>query len=280
MHNLPICVLSLPESVGRRQRISGLLNGLGLAFEFRDAWSPEDIPEDMQELLGVRNRAGDADSAALLPTERACYASHMGIISDVAQGRLPSPLLVLEDDAIFDERSAEFARRLHQLMQNDPEIEYVNFKNTKGPYVLKRMPVLDEACIFVPWYPSLGMVAYMIRREGARKILRLRRKGNRPLDQEMRHVIWEQDLKYWECFPSMVAHDDARDSTIDPEHRRIARKIGFGEKLEKLGHMLKKHGAGNFMKFYPLFLRDKLARKRAGAAKEEAGEQRLLKKHP
>jgi len=261
MCDLPIRVLSLPDSEGRRRKISGMMERLGLAFEFRDAWSPADIPDEMLELLGRQKRKAGMRSGDLLPTELACYASHLGIISDVAEGRLPSPLLVLEDDAILDQRSVEFARRLHDLMRDNPAIEYVNFKNTKGPYVLDKIAVLDDACIFVPWYSSLGMVAYMVCREGARKILRLREKGNRPLDLDMRYAIWEQDLRYWECYPSMIVHDGAQHSTIDPENRRSGRRIDGRTKAGKLVSILKKHGVLNFVRFYPLFIRDKMRRK-------------------
>ncbi len=252
-----------------------MMERLGLAFEFRDAWSPADIPDRMLELLEVRKPEAEQRSGDLLPTELACYASHLGIISDVAEGRLPSPLFVLEDDAILDGRSVEFARRLYGLMRDNPAIEYVNFKNTKGPYVLDRIPVLDDAFIFVPWYSSLGMVAYMIRREGARKILRLREKGVRPLDLDMRHAIWEQDLKYWECYPSMIAHDGAQDSTIDPENRRMGRRIDGRTKAGKLACIFRKHGMLNFMKFYPLFLRDKVRRKSRQGMKRIGNSDRL-----
>lgn len=259
MSDLPIRVLSLPHSEARRRKICGMMERLGLTFEFRDAWSPDNIPEWMLALL---EKNAEADTKTLLPTELACYASHLGIISDVAEGRLPSPLLVLEDDAILDSRSVEFARRLYGLMCDNPAIEYVNFKNTKGPYILDRIPVLDDAFIFVPWYSSLGMIAYMVRREGARKILRLRQKGNRPLDLDMRYAIWEQDLKYWECYPSMIGHDGAQDSTIDPQNARVGRRIDGRVKQEKLARILEKHGLLNFVRFYPLFIRDKIRRKR------------------
>jgi len=269
--DLPVCVLSLPDSEGRRHRISGMMEELGLAFEFRDAWSPAEIPDGILKMMN--GREAEAERAlsrigGLLPTEVACYASHLGIISDVAEGRLPSPLLVLEDDAVLDQRSAEFALRLYRLMQDNPEIEYVNFNNSKGPYILDKIPVLDEVFIFVPWYSSLCMVAYMIRREGAQKIMQLREKGKRPVDVDIRYAIWENDLKYWECFPSMV-RQNAESSTIDPASSRNLRKINKNEKFEKMSHMLRKHGYINFIKFYPIFLRDKIIRKQKRRMVEE-----------
>ncbi len=255
MDDIPIFVISLPDSRGRREKISRMMERLGLVFEFRDAWAPSNIPDRMLEIMGIRidRREALSNTGSLLPTELACYASHLGIISDVAEGNLPSPLLVLEDDAMLDQRSVEFARRLYSLMRENTGIEYVNFKNTKGPYILDRIHVLDDAFIFVPWYSSLGMVAYMIRREGARKILKLREKGGRPLDIDIRYAIWEQDLKYWESYPSMINHDDAQISTIDPEQKRSYRHIDGRTKRRKLGNILKKARNIEFCKILPSF---------------------------
>ncbi len=267
---IPIIVLSLPNSEERRIKIAHRLDVLGLEFEFRDAYSPADVPNSILRIMNI-NRIGEVEFSGpktLLPEEIACYASHLKILSDIANGMLPSPIIVLEDDAILDEKSIEFANVIYRIMKYNTDIEYVNFNNAKGPYIVKKISILDDVIIFVPWYSSLGMFAYMVCKEGAKKILRLKSKGKRPIDMEIRHAIWNEDLKYWEAFPAMALHEHGY-STIDKNLYRNTRKEfkKFSYKGLKMLYILKKHGVLNFIKYYPVFLWHKVVKKYANCGR-------------
>ncbi len=141
---------------------------------------------------------------------------------DVARGTLPSPLMVMEDDAAPTPEAVPVMRRAFEMVASHPEeIEFLNLYQ-KGPKaVLEKRPLVEGIDIIRNFVPSFCTHCYIITREGSRKFLSFRKERTFPVDADIFFAALQADMKVWETSVAVVCqnHPDL-ESIIDPTDRR------------------------------------------------------------
>ncbi len=196
-------VINLDRDVERMAHMRRELAAAGLSYQRFDALRGDNLPTDLGGYF--------ADCRTLSPGEIGCYASHLHICRMVADGVLPSPLLVLEDDVVLRPHFAEMLRSLIDALP--PHWDIVRLSHpTKRATVRAASLAQDYDLVrysYVP--PSTG--GYLLSRDGARKFLAMRRR-ELPVDQDLRRV-WAWGLETYGVSPPPLRNDCFGVSTID-----------------------------------------------------------------
>lgn len=208
MHRTPhIVVINLDRDADRLAHMQHQFDRLALSFERFAAINGANMPEALRSYF-PRDRE---DQAALSPGEIGCYASHLAICQRIADGSLPSPLCVLEDDV---ELPSDFAAILSAVLERLPsDWDMVRLSNdTKRAVMpLQRLSGQFKLVRYTNVPGSTG--ASLITRAGAEKFLK---QGARtlPVDQDLRRV-WAWGLNTFGVTPAPVRRDVLGASTID-----------------------------------------------------------------
>jgi glycosyl transferase, family 25 len=147
----------------------------------------------------------------LSPGEIGCYASHLEICHMVADGRLPSPLLVLEDDIALVVGFAETVRRLVQALPPGWDIVRLSYPTKRAKVRVARLTPAHELVRYTHVPTSTG--AYLISSSGARKFLAARRR-ELPVDIDLRRV-WAWRMNTYGVAPPPVLNDRLGASAIE-----------------------------------------------------------------
>lgn len=243
-HMPTIIIVSLPDAVERRERMRQQMRELGLPFRFFDAYRPETMPDNLRSYFFDDH--GRPYSEILLPGEIGCYASHLGVMSLLAEGELEEPLLVLEDDANIREGAVErIARIAHAMRQQPDRIEHVNLYHSRFRCPQERLNLGSNLQLIQPFFPSVLTVGYITSRRAAQKFLKWKQQRILPVDIDIRLMALE-NLNYWESDPALVIPNGAM-STIDQAAGRkskerkkklkriYSKKIAFATARHKYG---------------------------------------------
>ncbi|WP_269813952.1 glycosyltransferase family 25 protein [Serratia liquefaciens] len=181
---IPIYVVSMKKDEARRGVLQAAFDKLDIDFKFIDAVVGKDVSESERAKL---NFSGTDSRKGRLPTdgEIGCSLSHQLIYKDIVQ-RDEAWSIILEDDAIIDERFNTFYRALNQqvLSQNfDTNALYLLGGQEGVAYQPKvalsrrNKIVLGNGVIFRRAIKSEGYLfrtcCYMMSKELAEKLLRL-----------------------------------------------------------------------------------------------------------
>lgn len=198
-----VIVINLDRDIGRMAHMRRELAAAGLSFERFEAVRGGKVPLELSNyFVGCKT---------LSPGEIGCYASHLQICRMVADGSLPSPLLVLEDDVALNPR---FAETIQALINALPEAwDIVRLSHPTKRATVRVASLAGERDLvrytFVP--PSTG--GYLLSQAGARKFL-AERPRVLPVDQDLRRV-WAWGLETYGVSPPPLRNDCLGVSTID-----------------------------------------------------------------
>ncbi len=212
----------------RRDKIRKRVSELDIDYSFFSACTSVSIPPHIRHFF--LNKDGEPWNNVLLPGEIGCYASHLTIMHSMLVGELPSPLLVLEDDAIPDMKYVKYMRSIFKFTNNNPDrINYVNL-HMVAPYVPMEKANIDSSLKLIKNYiPSFGTFAYVINREGAEKFLNFSEKRTSPIDLDIIIASLTTDFHVWETCKNIFHHDfDIDEQAIDSEgSRKVSRDPKF-----------------------------------------------------
>ncbi|MDP9840768.1 glycosyl transferase family 25 [Neorhizobium huautlense] len=137
------------------------LQRLGLSFEFMDATTAGDIPDEEMKRLQRRW------ARRLRDTEVSCALSHRKAWGIVAKA--PRPMLVIEDDVILSTDIATVLTAAATLS----DVDCVNLETFGAPKTLGRPRALAQAGYTVAevFRDSAGAAAYLLWPQGAQKLL-------------------------------------------------------------------------------------------------------------
>lgn len=200
-------VINLDRDTERLAHMQHQFDRLALSFERFAAINGADIPVSLRSYF-PRERE---DQSPLSAGEIGCYASHLAICQKIADGALPSPLCVLEDDV---ELPQDFAAILSALIERLPvQWDMVRLSNDTKRAV---MPIerLSGQFKLVRYSNVPGSTgASLISRSGAEKFLK-KCARTLPVDQDLRRV-WAWRLNTFGVTPAPVRRDVLGASTID-----------------------------------------------------------------
>lgn len=160
-----------------------------------------------QESEAVRRQHYSAQDNArryfrpLLPGERGCYLSHVRAWRSLLSSAAPA-LVVLEDDVSLQ---PDFVEVLQSLAKSPPDWDMVKLVVRGRERPAQRLRPLSGGHALIEYrrVPSLTS-AYVVSREGARKLLASRVPFARPIDVDLRH-FWENDLVVRGVWPNPVS---------------------------------------------------------------------------
>src|ERR1700693_1453429 len=159
---LPVYVISLRTSEGRRRNMTERLGALGIPFQFVDAIDgrTERLPDVFDGARIVRDRFYGESSLACSLSHRHVHRMMLDRGDDVA--------LVLEDDALF---APDFSVMLSEA--NKFDFDVLKLEGGRHHY---RHVCVSQRCQYsveVGIIPSHGAAAYLVTRAGARKFCQL-----------------------------------------------------------------------------------------------------------
>ena len=230
LSNIPIYVITLPESKDRQQAIQSQLSALNLPFTFFDAVDGRKTPD--HPLFKKYNdkkrvwRRGKA--AAMRPSQLGCFASHYLLWQQcVADGK---PIIVLEDDATLLEPFARFCERMHEFAKHH-DLMWLH-SNSKRERMKGR--VLENTAGFkVVRFPKgyTITVGYMLTPKGASTLLAHAQEWVYPVDITMDR-FFEHHLDCVSVEPFVVGHDEGFESAINPVNAQPQRRT-FAERVRR-----------------------------------------------
>lgn len=198
-----IVVINLDRDTERMAHMRAEFARANVAYERFAALRGDELPADLARYFPF--------GAPLSPGEIGCYASHLAIMQRMLRGKLPAPLLVLEDDVGLP---ANLGAELAALLAALPESW--DIVRLSYPTKLVTRPVAQlrggRQLVRYSRVPTTTG-AYLISLSGARKFLAARPRGA-PVDHDLRHV-WEWDLATYGVSPPLIAHEVLSASTID-----------------------------------------------------------------
>lgn len=214
---LPIFVISLKRRVDRLQHMQALLAARGLQAEFVDAVDGAALTPE-QSARYDRRRALRVYGAEMNAAEIGCHLSHLEVYRRIVARGLDTAL-VLEDDIDCD---ADFADLLDGLLAA-PHQDWLilRLQSIKGEILNPDRPAtLGDPVQRVRGRTLarvrsgvVGGCAYLIRREGAARMLRYADRPFMPIDQAMDRY-WENGIAPYVLRPFPVRQNPALLSEI------------------------------------------------------------------
>lgn len=204
---LPCFVISLARDEERRAHMHKQLAALSMNAEFVPAVDGRRLGQD--ELAAYdRDRALRIYGVDMMPTEIGCFLSHYRLYERIVRERIPVAL-IMEDDL---EIRPEFPQILADLLADPaPSWLVVRFESQRGrvrePRTRKdrgtTVRQLAAGELVRLNIHVLGLGAYLITEEGARRMLRYGQRIFMPIDQAMDR-FWESGIEPYVVRPMQV----------------------------------------------------------------------------
>ncbi len=231
---LPVFVINLQRQAERRQHMTALLDRLGMAAEFVNAVDGQALtpgeraaydPARARRVYGVEMRDG----------EIACCHSHNRIYARMVRDRIETAL-ILEDDVTIDARLPGVISELLASPFRDWDVIRLDCKRGRvidppSPKFRGRqvLGLSDGAGLFRLQTHVLGVGAYLIRQEGAARMLKYAERIFMPIDQMMDR-FWENGIIPYVVRPFPVHQGDefgshAGDRSLD--QRRVGQPFAM-----------------------------------------------------
>jgi glycosyl transferase, family 25 len=230
MSSFPRFVINLAHDIERRTHMQAVLAELGMTAEFVPGVYGKDLTPTVREAVYDRAKSMRIYGVEMMNTEIGCYLSHYRLYERMAREQIPVAL-IMEDDLAATPNFPAVASEL----ANDPALvwEVVRFESQRGR-VLEPKRRSDEGVrvrdvgaggLYRLRTHVLGLGAYLIRLEGAMKMLSYGRRIFMPIDQTMDR-FWENGITPYVVRPFPVRQrDDMEDRTGD---RSKARRQAYG----------------------------------------------------
>ncbi|WP_027552887.1 glycosyltransferase family 25 protein [Bradyrhizobium sp. Cp5.3] len=212
---IPAFVINLDRDVARWQDISSTLTRLGIPFERLPAIDARKRATLIRRVIRREFHFTPANRS-MKAGEIGCYLSHIAALKRIVRRNLPMAI-ILEDDAAFDERFAQFYR--HDLSRFLMRCDIVKFEGIHYAHTSKSGVSLvkgETAQLVVPLKPALGSAAYAITGKGAVELIRALSVADRPLDHKL--VYYDRHgIDFAETQPFLVSQA-AYESSIEPRN--------------------------------------------------------------
>jgi len=223
---LPTFVINLERDTERRRHMTGLLAELGLAAEFMPAVDGRRLTT-AERAAYDRARALRIYGVEMMDTEIACCLSHYNIYRRMIDKGIPAAL-VMEDDVRVD---AGFPRVLQDILASsftDWLVVRFDTKRTQlheppsAKFLGARVAELPGGgALYRLRTHVLGTGAYLIRNEGAARMLSYGARIFMPIDQTMDR-FWENGIVPYVVrpFPVLQNEDFGSSTGVRPPDRR------------------------------------------------------------
>lgn len=220
---------------------------MGVEFTFFDAL---DLRSDASAYYSPEN-PDNVNARNLTNGEVGCAVSHLEIYKDIIENEYSSAL-VLEDDAIFDEKLFEFVEQVtHDKFYYDVVLlgySKMSFKDQRRVYMSEPIKVVKRyagvAVGKVYKNSTTGTVGYLVSLAGAKKLV-----NANPtiitMSDDWYHHSKKSDLDVYHVHPNLVFEDfENFVSSLESERK----KVSHGTVLFRIKHYLKLTYKNRFLK--------------------------------
>ena len=246
---IPTFVVSLPDCKDRRDCISGMLNHLGIAFDFFDAVDGRNGLEKKYE-AEIDRAATKQRGRILSDAEYACALSHINVYRKIVRDEIPYAL-VLEDDAIPLPPLTNFLKEGH--WQDADLIQLWTVKTFVSWHGAKKLFGNHVSYVRVPHMNNPSTVAYTISLRAARHIV----KNALPVNKEADWPSCVNDLireKQFRCvYPSIIIHQSIEGGTpslITPSLINKTKRRFLGVYVPPFKHVLRAYRRAPYKLLY------------------------------
>ncbi len=203
MQTLPIYVVSLTGALDRRANVTEQMREQDLQFQFFDAVDGREI--DDQSIDQVYDDAANARrfKRPLTKPEIGCYLSHLGLWKTVARSS-PSAAIILEDDLKLLQPLSTLIESLNAFALDDVIIKLDAPLCTPGNG--PGQPLQGPFRVYQPRAIAPLTLGYVIGRRAADRMLVIRERFFRPVDNDIKH-FWEHQIPVHHVAPRVVGEN-------------------------------------------------------------------------
>ncbi|ENM5768233.1 glycosyltransferase family 25 protein [Vibrio mimicus] len=179
--NYSVSVISLKDEIERRKSIAKQLNLLGIEFDFFDAADLRKMNTEDAQSLVVPDKKYSKPPRPLTKGEVGCAMSHIQLLTKLSLNKSLDYHLILEDDAILDERILCFlnGKTLNTFEWDVIILGYSKLaENEKDKFYIKepikkvaKFSGVNIGCVWKEW--TCGTVGYLINRKCLHKFIDL-----------------------------------------------------------------------------------------------------------
>ncbi|SDR47087.1 glycosyltransferase family 25 protein [Pseudovibrio sp. Tun.PSC04-5.I4] len=204
---MKVFLINLDRDSDRLQYMDAEIKAQGLEYERIPACLGLDIPDKLKGyFLGTDGKV----KSALKNGEVGCYATHLRILQRIVDDAIDEPVLVLEDDLIFQEVFGELLSNLDQLPE---DWELIRLSNPSKSSFETVSEFGASSAIVTYWRVPNNTGAYLINRAGAQKFLQYAGLRKRAIDEDLRRP-WEHKIKTYGVLSAPIT-SNIFDSSID-----------------------------------------------------------------
>ena len=248
---IPAFVISLPCCKDRRECISGILNQLGIDFDFFDAVDGLNGLQKKHE-AEIDRAATQRKGRKLSDAEYACALSHINVYRKIVRDKIPYAL-VFEDDAFPLPPLLDFLEGGH--WKHADLIQLSTGKTFVSWHGAKKLFGKHASYVRVPCIKNPGAVAYTISLRAARHIVR----NALPVDKEADWPACVDELiieRQFRCvYPPIVLNQSIEGMTpsLISDHGRSAikeRRRFLGVYVPPFRHVLRAYRRAPYKLIY------------------------------
>ncbi|WP_182009791.1 glycosyltransferase family 25 protein [Vibrio sp. B1FLJ16] len=194
-------VLSLKNSIDRRERVETKLNAANIQFEFFDALTPQDLTNTQKELIRPEKTLR-LKGYTLKKGEIACFFSHMAIWQWCVKHQ--QDVLVLEDNVDIHPEIASVVAELQHIRSQLSLRSLVKLAASKQNIAFNKTTALSETFALGDYAcPTSGAMGYLLRPEAAEQLVNNAKEILFPVDDYMEKV-WIHDINIISIYPDVV----------------------------------------------------------------------------
>jgi glycosyl transferase family 25 len=230
MSSFPRFVINLAHDIERRSHMQAVLAALGMSAEFVPGVYGKELTSADREAVYDREKALRVYGVEMMNSEIGCYLSHYRLYERMVREQIPVALIMEDDLAVAPDFPAVVEELAHDPA---PVWEVVRFESQRGRVLAPKRPC-DEGVrvrdvgaggLYRLRTHVLGFGAYLIRLEGAKKMLSYGRRIFMPIDQTMDR-FWENGITPYVVRPFPVRQREDMVGRIGD--RSNARRQAYG----------------------------------------------------
>ncbi|HAS8528620.1 TPA: glycosyltransferase family 25 protein [Vibrio vulnificus] len=221
---MKICVVSLPSSLERRQRMQNQLEKLNVDFEFFnaiDGSKPDFLNFDKVDNSLTFSRKG----YHLKTGEIACFSSHYELWKHCVE--LNQPLIILEDNVDI---SDDFPTLIDTLSNEISRFGYIKLAATFPSKFSLITPLTDRYSLGQYRKKTCGTTAYTISPKAAKQLIQHAEKFIEPVDDYLEKP-WRHGVKTYSIAPSLFQRAQIA-STISSNSNHRKAKSGLSKLIK------------------------------------------------
>lgn len=197
---LPVFVINMASQPAAYKTVAASIEAYGQGFQLHriDAVNGHTATQR----IGIDDARFDAiNGREMLPGEYGCYRSHLKALESFLSDGSPYGL-ILEDDVVFTETTSA---RIHDIIKSLPDFDVVKLVNHRSPLFMSLLETDAGDRIGRAIHgPQGSAAAYLVSREGARKLLSALSTMELPWDVAMER-FWHHKARLFSSDENILA---------------------------------------------------------------------------